>query len=58
MNFKLLRLKYIYETLHLLDFLWQHRWLKANITFEISVLGLRKIQSLDFLMNLHQAWHQ
>ena len=45
----LARTKYIYETLHLIGFVWQHWWMKANITFSVSVLCLRKIQSLNFL---------
>ena len=38
---------YLWE--HLIRFVCQHWWLKANITFSIPVLCLRKIQSLNFL---------
>ena len=38
---------YLWE--HLIGFVCQHWWLKANITFSIPVLCLRKIQSLNFL---------
>ena len=38
---------YLWE--HLIGFVCQHWWLKANITFSISVLCPRKIQLLNFL---------